>query len=247
MRWLWAAVHGDFGIPFESPTETVTGLIARAWPVTLRVGGLTLVLAYSVGLFLGILAAVKQNTWIDSVATFLATMGIGLPNFVFGFLLIEVFAVTLHWFPTGGCCQPNQLLLPVIAYALAPHGEHRALHPGEHPGGDARRVRDHGPRPRLARVAGAAALRFAHRLDSPDHDSRTEYPGHPDRLDSSSNRSSRSRDWRNYFTTASQERDYPTIMALALLTCVLWGTLYLLSDVAYTIVDPRVRLEGLSR
>ena len=50
-----------------------------------------------------------------------------------------------------------------------------------------------------------------------------------------------------YFTSASQTRDYPMIMALVLLVCVLWGTLYLLSDVAYTLADPRVRLEGLAR
>ena len=50
-----------------------------------------------------------------------------------------------------------------------------------------------------------------------------------------------------YFTSASQTRDYPMILALALLVGFLWGTLYLLSDIAYTIVDPRVRLEGLKR
>ncbi|HLH74358.1 MAG TPA: ABC transporter permease subunit, partial [Chloroflexota bacterium] len=50
-----------------------------------------------------------------------------------------------------------------------------------------------------------------------------------------------------YFTTASETRDYPMIMALVLMVSFLWGTLYLLSDIAYTLVDPRVRLEGLAR
>src|SRR5207249_1086362 len=50
-----------------------------------------------------------------------------------------------------------------------------------------------------------------------------------------------------YFTSATQTRDYPLIMALALLVGLLWGTLYLLSDIAYTLVDPRIRLEGLKR
>ncbi|HEX5414758.1 MAG TPA: ABC transporter permease [Chloroflexota bacterium] len=245
-RWLWAALHGDFGIPFESPTETVTGLIARAWPVTLRVGGLTLLLAYTMGLFLGILAAVKQNTWIDNLATLIATMGIGLPNFVFGFLLIEIFSVVLHWFPTGGCCEPKQLILPVIAYALAPMAN-------------------------IARYTRASTLEvmrteyvtMARARGLPEWRVLRRYvlrtaliplitilgPNIPDILTGSFLIESQFAlpGLGNYFTTASQERDYPTIMALALLTCVLWGTLYLLSDVAYTLVDPRVRLEGLSR
>jgi ABC-type dipeptide/oligopeptide/nickel transport system permease component len=50
-----------------------------------------------------------------------------------------------------------------------------------------------------------------------------------------------------YFTTASLRRDYPLIMALVLVVAALWGTCYILSDVAYTLVDPRVRIEGLSR
>ncbi len=51
----------------------------------------------------------------------------------------------------------------------------------------------------------------------------------------------------SYFTTASLSRDYPMIMALVLMVAGLWGFLYLFSDIAYTILDPRVRLEGLSR
>jgi peptide/nickel transport system permease protein len=51
----------------------------------------------------------------------------------------------------------------------------------------------------------------------------------------------------SYFTTASLQRDYPTIMALVLLVCVVWGILYLLSDISYALVDPRVRIEGLRR
>ena len=51
----------------------------------------------------------------------------------------------------------------------------------------------------------------------------------------------------SYFTTASLHRDYPLIMALVLIVAVLWGVCYIVSDIAYVMVDPRVRLEGLSR
>ncbi|MGH2388032.1 MAG: ABC transporter permease subunit, partial [Chloroflexota bacterium] len=50
-----------------------------------------------------------------------------------------------------------------------------------------------------------------------------------------------------YFTTASLRRDYPLIMALVLIVAVLWGVCFILSDIAYVIVDPRVRLEGASQ
>jgi ABC-type dipeptide/oligopeptide/nickel transport system permease component len=246
LLWLWAALHGDFGIPFESPTESVAGLIARAWPITLRVGGLTVLTAYFLGLLLGIIAAVKQNTWLDSLMTFIATMGIALPNFVLGFLLIEIFAVVLHWLPTGGCCAPYQLILPVIAYSLNPMA------------GVARYTRAS-----MLEVMRTEYVTMARARGLPEWRVLRRYvlrtaliplitilgPSIPDLLTGSFFIEAQFAlpGLGNYFTTASLQRDYPMIMALSLLTCILWGTLYVLSDIAYTLVDPRVRLEGLGR
>jgi ABC-type dipeptide/oligopeptide/nickel transport system permease component len=246
VKWLWAAAHGDFGIPFESPTETVTGLIARAWPVTLRIGGLTLLFCYFFGLLLGITAAVKQNTWVDGLTTFIATLGIALPNFVLAFLLIEIFAVSLHWLPTSGCCEPRQLILPVIAYALNPTA------------GIARYTRAS-----MLEVMRTEYVTMARARGLPEWRVLRRYvlrtaliplitilgPNIPDLLTGSLfiEATFALPGLGLYFTTASQTRDYPMIMALVLLVCVLWGSLYILSDVAYTLVDPRVRLEGLSR
>ena len=84
--YMWAAAHLDFGIPFQSPTETVSSLIARVWPATLELAGLVIFLSYSLGLLFGIVAAINQNTWIDQAVTGLATMGIAVPNFVVGVL-----------------------------------------------------------------------------------------------------------------------------------------------------------------
>ena len=120
LRYMWAAVHLDFGIPFQSPTETVTGLIARVWPVTLQMAVATISVSYSLGLILGILAAFNQNTWVDYLVTSIATFGFILPNFVIAIWLILIFSVTLHWFPTGGWGEPIHFVLPVIAYSLAP-------------------------------------------------------------------------------------------------------------------------------
>src|SRR5438067_3062617 len=64
VRYMWSALHGDFGISFQSPTETVIELIARTWPTSMMLGGMAILVAFSFGLTSGILAAVHQNTWI---------------------------------------------------------------------------------------------------------------------------------------------------------------------------------------
>lgn len=245
-RWLWAALHGDFGIPYESPTETVTSLIARAWPVTMQIGALTLAFAYAFGLLFGIIAAVKQNTWMDAAVTSIATLGIVMPNFVIGFLLIEIFSVQLHLLPTGGFGRPEQFIMPVIAYALAPMA------------GVARFVRTS-----MLEVMRLEYVTMARARGLPEWRVLRRYvlrtaliplitilgPQIPDILTGSIfiEATFTIPGIGAYFTSATQTRDYPMILALALLVGFLWGILYLLSDIAYTIVDPRVRLEGLAR
>jgi len=245
-KWLWAALHGDFGIPYESPTETVVTLLARAWPVTARIGVLTLALAYFLGMTFGITAAVKQNTWLDGLVTFIATLGVIMPSFVLAFILIEIFSVQLHWLPTGGFGTPQQLIMPVIAYALGPMS------------GIARFVRTS-----MLEVMRQEYVTMARARGLPEWRVLRRYvlrtaliplitilgPQIPDILTGSIfiEYTFVIPGIGAYFTSASQTRDYPMILALALLVGFLWGTLYLLSDIAYTIVDPRVRLEGLKR
>src|SRR6202171_5444228 len=101
-NYMGNAVQGDFGISFQSPTETVIQLIVRAWPTSMQLGGLAILLALIIGLASGILAAVHQNPWIDYVVTFVSTLGITVPNFVIALWLLLVFAVGLGWLPTGG-------------------------------------------------------------------------------------------------------------------------------------------------
>ncbi len=120
VRYMWNAVHFDFGIPFQSPTETVTGLIARVWPPTLQLAGVVILLSYSLGLLLGIVAAIYQNSWIDQLVTMLATLGFAVPNFVVAIWMILIFSVTLHWLPTGGWGAPAQYIMPTIVYSLGP-------------------------------------------------------------------------------------------------------------------------------
>src|SRR3954453_17515098 len=100
--YIWHALHFDFGVPFQSPTETVTGLIARAWPVTIKIGIPTIMVAYSLGTTLGVLAALKRNSWVDYLVTTVATLGLTVPNFVIATWLILLFSIRWSLLPTGG-------------------------------------------------------------------------------------------------------------------------------------------------
>ena len=120
LLWLGGVVRLDFGMSFEHPDESVVSLIGRTWPVTLHLGLLTIVVAFGIGIPLGIVAAMKQNTWIDYLATLLSIFGFVTPHFVWGILFILTFALYLKWLPTGGWEGPRYWILPVLAYALAP-------------------------------------------------------------------------------------------------------------------------------
>ncbi len=74
-------------------------------------------LIYVIGLPLGALAAARRNTALDQVITGVSIAGMGMPNFWLALLLIYLFASRLHWLPSGGCCKPEQLVLPAVVLA----------------------------------------------------------------------------------------------------------------------------------
>lgn len=119
-RYLGDIVQGDFGPSFQYKDYTVTELIAKGFPVSLTIGGLALLFALIVGVSLGTMAAVRQNSWVDYLLMSTAMTGISIPNFVIAPLLILFFAVYRNWFPAGGWGdgQWNYLVLPVLALSL---------------------------------------------------------------------------------------------------------------------------------
>jgi ABC-type dipeptide/oligopeptide/nickel transport system permease component len=247
LNWIWQLLHGYLGIPFEEPTMTVNQLIASAWPITLIVGSLTVAVSYSLGLLLGCIAAVRHNTWVDSLITaVVSTIGVALPNYVIGFLLIEVFAIRLGWLPVGGWGSPKDVIMPVIAFSLYP----MALM--------ARYTRastlevTYADYVRMGRARGLSERRILFKYIL-----RTSLiplitimgPWIPQLLTGSIfiEATFALPGLGSYFTTASLRRDYPLIMALVLIVAVLWGVCFILSDIAYALVDPRVRIEGMSK
>jgi ABC-type dipeptide/oligopeptide/nickel transport system permease component len=241
LRYMWNALHFDFGVPFQSPTETVVGLIARVWPPTVQVGLVTITVAYVFGLIFGVLAALHQNTWLDYTITFFATSGITVPSFVVATWLVLIFSVRLRWLPTGGWGEPKHYIMPVVAYSLGP----MAL--------VARYTRVsvlevlRADYVRTARAKGLAERRvvLVHVFKNALIPLITVLgPNIPNLLTGSIFVESvfRVPGLGRFFVTSMWERDYPLIMALILMIAVLWGVTYLLSDILYTIVDPRVRL-----
>ena len=243
VRYIWHVLHFDFGIPFQSPTETVTGLISRAWPVTIKIGVPTILLSYTLGTVLGFIAAIKQNSWIDYAVTTLSTLGLTVPSFVIATWMILLFSIRWDVFPSGGWGEPENYVMPVIAYSLAPS----AL--------VARYVRVslleamHADYVRTARAKGLGERRvmIAHVTRNAMIPFVTVLlPEIPNILTGSIFIESvfRIPGLGRFFVTSTLSRDYPMILALVLMIAVLWGVTYLLTDILYTVLDPRIRLNG---
>lgn len=118
--YLSGLLQGDFGPSFVYKDFSVTTLIANAWPISAQIGISAFVLALLLGVSLGVIAALKQNTWIDYSLMTLAMTGVVLPNFVLAPLLVLIFAVQLQWLPAGNWndgAWPH-LILPVLTLAL---------------------------------------------------------------------------------------------------------------------------------
>lgn len=245
VRYIWAVLHGDFGIPFQSPNETVLGLIERAWPITIRIGIPTIIISFSVGTVLGFTAALRQNTWVDYTVTTVATLGLTIPNFVVATWLILILSTRLGWVPTGGWGEPKNYIMPVIAYSLAP----TAL--------VARYVRVsilealHADHVRTARAKGLSeqrVLRLHVARNAMIPATTVLLPEIPNILTGSIFIESvfRIPGIGRFFVTSTTSRDYPMILALVLLVAAVWGLTYLITDILYTILDPRIRIGGAS-
>jgi oligopeptide transport system permease protein len=118
--YLLGILHGDFGPSFKYRDFTVAELLATGFPASLRVGGIAILLAVLVGITLGTLAALRQNSGFDHAVMATAMTGITIPNFVMAPLLTLIFGVYLSWLPVAGWNNgaPRNLILPVIALAL---------------------------------------------------------------------------------------------------------------------------------
>jgi oligopeptide transport system permease protein len=119
-RYLFDLAQGDFGPSFQYKDYSVNELIATGFPVSLRLGGTAIILAFFIGSLLGTIAALRQNTATDYTVMAAAMTGISIPNFVLAPLMILLFAVHLGWLPAGGWNDGAFLntILPITALTL---------------------------------------------------------------------------------------------------------------------------------
>lgn len=91
-------IRGDLGMALKLRGRTVNDLVRESFPISFQLGIIALSLSLLIGVPAGIMAALRQNTWVDYGSSFLAVMGLSIPNIVMGPLLIWIFALTLGWF-----------------------------------------------------------------------------------------------------------------------------------------------------
>ncbi|QMT32266.1 oligopeptide ABC transporter permease OppB [Alysiella filiformis] len=120
-NYLKQLAQGDFGPSFKYKDFTVNELLEKALPVSVEIGLYAFILAVILGVALGVLAALKQNSWLDYTLMTLAMTGVVIPSFVKAPLMVLIFAIILKWLPAGGWNDGAlmNLILPVTALALA--------------------------------------------------------------------------------------------------------------------------------
>jgi len=124
--WIWRAAHGDLGTSLRTH-DRVVALVLQRYPATLELSALAMLLSLCIASPVGVLSAVRRNSWVDALMTPLAISGVSMPSFWLGILLIWVFSVLLPWFPTVGFVpigvslagNLHTLTLPVVTLGVA--------------------------------------------------------------------------------------------------------------------------------
>ena len=231
----------DFGYSMSYPSRTVIGIFKDQWIYSLQLGLLTLVFSTVVGVGLGILAAAKPNSVFDYFGTGVSIFCLVIPSFIFAILLQVVFSVWLGWLPTGGWRTPWHWIMPVAANSLAPILVLQRYTKASMQ--DA--MRSNYVRTARAKGLSRARVMFIHVfknaltpiltvggplaagliVGSFFVESIFRIPG-----------------IGFYFVTAIGSRDYPMIMATTLIWTFIISVAYLITDLLYALVDPRVSL-----
>lgn len=120
LYYLNSLLHGDLGASFRYADWSVNELVAKALPVSLTIGGGSLLISMLLGVLLGIISALRQNSWIDYLVMLFGNIGSAVPSFVIGPVLILVFALWFKWLPAGGWddYQIVYMVLPMTLLTL---------------------------------------------------------------------------------------------------------------------------------
>jgi ABC-type dipeptide/oligopeptide/nickel transport system permease component len=242
--YIGKAFQLDFGLSYAFKTRTVTEILGPTLPVSLHLGLMALAIAIVFGGALGVLAAVNQNGVFDYVCTFVAMLGVAIPNFVMAIVFIVIFVMGLKVIPyTGGWESPIDWILPTIVLSLGP----LAVIARYTRSSMIEAIRSDYVRTARAKGAGEGRVMLIHVLKnalippltilgplvaavatgSPFVEIIFRVPG-----------------MGRYFIESVLARDYPVIMAVFLFYGVFLQAMNLVVDLLYGVVDPRIRLGG---
>lgn len=232
---------GSLGLSFSRSGQEVTAVVGRTLPISLQLGVVAILLAVVVGITLGVVSAIRRNTFTDRLASLFSIIGVSTPNYVAASLLVIVFAVFLGWVPTGGWEGPMSVnvLIPAVALSLHPMAllaRYTRASMLEVWSMDYISVaRSKGLRERtilvrhalpnaLIPVTTVAGVAFAEVVTGSFFvEVITSQPG-----------------IGRYFVQSIFARDYPVILGTTLVFALIVMSMNLLVDILYTLLDPRV-------
>ena len=236
------AVTLDFGFSYAFKSRTVSEILANTFPVSLQLGTYAFIFAVVTGIFLGVVAATHQNSFLDYFCVVVATLGISLPNFVMSILMIVLFAITLQWLPATGWSTPRHWILPTLALGLGPmaviarYTRSSVLEVIRSDYARTARAKGLNQRVVITRHILKNALIPVVTILGPIFaaigtgsffvESIFAVPG-----------------MGKFFVTSMTSRDYNMIMAVILLYGVFLGIMNLVVDLLYGIFDPRIRYD----
>jgi oligopeptide transport system permease protein len=246
--YVWNVLHFDFGLSYQYEGKTVTSLIGEGLPYTATIGTLAFLLIVPVGVALGILAALRQNTRVDYATMGFASVAASFPNFVIGALMVVVFSVIAYKVTGGNFFLPasdfkldDHLIMPVITLALLPIAYTARITRAS----TLDTIRQDYVRTAWAKGLSERLVVIRHILKNalipvvttlgPEFaflvtgslvvETLFNIPG-----------------VGRAFVTAIDSRDYPMILGTSVLFSVVIAVANLVVDVAYVFIDPRVRL-----
>jgi ABC-type dipeptide/oligopeptide/nickel transport system permease component len=240
LSWVANILQGDLGPSYRIRGRGVSEIITDNMWASIQLGSMAFGLAVILGIPLGVIAALRQNKWPDYLSTFVSVIGIATPSFVLAVLLVLIFSVGLHWFPTSGWRGPEYWVLPTIAlsgYGIAQVARYTRASMLEVTRRDyVRTAQSKGLKERsivtvhMLRNAFIPVVTILGPLlaglvtGSFVVESVFAIPG-----------------IGRFFVDAIFQRDYGLIMAVTLIYAVLIAVMNLIVDVAYAWIDPRIR------